>query len=96
MNTASIAATLNIREGEQYPTLILFLHSLFAGFATVFVYTAAISLFLAEFDAQLLPVTYIAAAIIIVLVGYTFTYLQRRILSYWLRSYVSTLFKERN
>jgi HEAT repeat protein len=71
-----LAAFLNIRAGEGWPTLLLFGHSFFYGASVVFSYTVAISLFLAEFGAERLPFIYLAAAVIVTGMGYVYTRLE--------------------
>lgn len=70
---------LNIRENEGALVGLLLLHSFFVGLPRILGGTAAGTLFLREYDAQSLPVVYVAAAFITPLVGLTFTRLGNRV-----------------
>ena len=78
-SSTRINAWFNIRPGEERPTALMLLHSFFMGISTVFFETAASALFLAQFDASALPVVYLAAAVVSILTGLTYTRLKDRV-----------------
>jgi len=68
-----IQAWLDIRPGEGRSTSLMLLHSFFTGASTVFFETAASALFLAHYDASLLPYVYLLAAIVSIVAGLGYT-----------------------
>jgi HEAT repeat protein len=68
-----------IEPGERLLVLLLLLLSFTMGGALVFVDIAARALFLDQFPAEQLPYAYLGAAVIIPLLGVTYTRLQRRL-----------------
>ncbi|MEM7113511.1 MAG: hypothetical protein AAF614_13825 [Chloroflexota bacterium] len=76
---ATLRTLFDIRPEERRPFWLLLLYSFLTGITIVFAYTASISLFLAEFGAQNLPYIYIAAAIVMVVIGTAYARLEARL-----------------
>jgi Cyclic nucleotide-binding domain len=74
-----IQAWLDIRPGEGRSTSLMLLHSFFTGTSTVFFETAASALFLAHYDATLLPFVYLAAAMVSILTGLGYTRVKEQV-----------------
>jgi HEAT repeat protein len=74
-----IRSWLDIRAGEGRSTSLLLLHSFFTGVSTVFFETAASALFLAHYDATLLPFVYLLAALVSILAGIGYTRARTRL-----------------
>lgn len=71
MNLRSTVSSLfNIRPGEGKFVALLLSHSFFVGITIGFFLTAASAIFLAEFDASMLPYVNILSAIVVTLAGF--------------------------
>ncbi|MHC1706914.1 MAG: HEAT repeat domain-containing protein [Bacteroidales bacterium] len=68
----SLSKVLQIKTEEQKPVLLLVLYGFFMGASIAFFYTAAISLFLHNFQRGMLPYVYIAGGLVIYLFGKAF------------------------
>jgi AAA family ATP:ADP antiporter len=74
-----MASLFNIRPGEGWLVSLLLAHSFSIGWARIFARTAAFTLFLAEFDAQSLPYTYIGVSIIVTLISFAYLKMGERL-----------------
>lgn len=70
---------LDIRTGEESAILLFFCYSFFMGAAVAVFYTATTSLFLIKFDRAMLPIAYMANGLIVFLLGYVASAIQKRI-----------------
>lgn len=68
----------NVQPGERRLVTWLLLHSFCMGITLTFVDTAAYTLFLSRYESQLLPIAYIVASSITVLIGLIFARLEMR------------------
>ncbi len=70
---------LNVKSGEERLVALLLLHSFFIGTTVIYFETVAYSTFLTRYEdaASLLPIAYISASIITVLVGIVYSRLER-------------------
>ena len=71
-----------LEAGEGRTASLMLAHAFCMGLATVFFETAASALFLTRFPATAIPIVYIAAAIVSVVVGLAYAKLERRI-AFW-------------
>jgi ATP/ADP translocase len=60
----TLAATLNIKEGEEISIFLLMCISFFMGTAVAFFYTASTAMFLAVYETRMLPYSYIASGVL--------------------------------
>ncbi len=74
----SVNKLLNIKSGEENTVALLFSFSFLIGICVVFYETAAYTLFLSRFSAENLPYIYIGAAILIILCGTLYNYIEER------------------
>lgn len=76
-----ILQLLNVEPGEERLVALLLLHSLFIGTTVIFFETVAYSTFLTRYKgaSSILPIAYISASVITVLVGLIYTRLERRL-----------------
>lgn len=74
-----LASALDIREGEGEPFLLLFGQAFFLGITMGTFFTASNTLFLVEFGAEAFPYVYLAAALVISIVGVVFSQLERHL-----------------
>ncbi|MCZ6677134.1 MAG: Npt1/Npt2 family nucleotide transporter [Candidatus Poribacteria bacterium] len=68
----TIATILNLQPEENRLVRLMLIHSFFIGIAQVFTATVASTLFLSEFDASMLPYTYIGVAVFVTLIGFIY------------------------
>lgn len=68
----------DIRKKERYLVFILMLHSLFFGFMLVFFESAAGALFLVNYNADMIPLTYIFGAVVITALGILYSKLEQK------------------
>ncbi len=66
---AALAASLNIRQGEGKPLVILLAHAFCMGTGFVFFEAPANALFLSTFDVAALPYVYMISAVITIIIG---------------------------
>lgn len=76
---SALRTLFNIQPEERRPFWLLITYSFLTGITIVFAYTASISLFLTEFGPQNLPYVYIAAAIVMVVIGSGYARLETRL-----------------
>lgn len=69
----TLTELFNIRQGEGRPLALLLIHSFLLGLTTVFYDTGASALFLAEFDAEMLPYVYLGSAVVVTIVGVVYS-----------------------
>jgi HEAT repeat protein len=74
----TLAKILNIKSGEEKTVTLLFSFSFLLGLSVVFYETAAYSLFLSRYEATSLPYIYIGAAILIIICGSLYSYVESR------------------
>ncbi|UCC85563.1 MAG: HEAT repeat domain-containing protein, partial [Anaerolineales bacterium] len=74
-----LASLLNIRPGEGRLVSLLLAYSFFVGVARILTRSAAMSLFLVDFDAQSLPYVYIGISIVASLLAYAYLKLGQRL-----------------
>lgn len=74
-----LARVFNVRHGEERLVLLLLLHSFFIGISGTLTDTAANALFLVRYEAQLLPMAYIIAALVTIVVGLIYAWLEPRL-----------------
>jgi HEAT repeat protein len=72
---------LNVEHGEERLVALLLLHSFFIGTTVIYFETVAYSMFLTRYDgaASILPIAYISASLITILVGLLYARLERRL-----------------
>ncbi|MGH9324159.1 MAG: cyclic nucleotide-binding domain-containing protein [Vicinamibacteria bacterium] len=70
---------LDIRPGERRSTSLMLVHSFFTGTSTVFFETAASALFLAHYEAAVLPYVYLIAAVVSIVAGFGYTRAKERV-----------------
>ncbi|MCX6270727.1 MAG: HEAT repeat domain-containing protein [Bacteroidetes bacterium] len=75
----SLFKALNIKKEEEKPVLLLVLYSFFMGASVAFYYTASISLFLHNFQRDMLPYVYIAGGLVIYTFGIAFKKAQHKL-----------------
>ncbi len=75
----ALAKAVGIQPGEGLATALLFGQSFGLGVILFTMFTAANSLFLAEFGAKAIPYVYLVAAAVNISIGVGFTWLQRRL-----------------
>ncbi len=75
---STLAKILNIKSGEEKTVVLLFSFSFLLGLSVVFYETAAYSLFLSRYEASSLPYIYIGAAILIIISGSLYSYVESR------------------
>ncbi len=68
----------NIKQSEIFIVFMMFLHSFFLGFAIVYIGTVTNTLFLTVFNANILPYMYIIVALVVSLIGFLYSFLQRK------------------
>lgn len=73
---AAINKVFNIKPGEEHIVMLLFSFSFLMGLAVVFYETAAYSLFLSRYEATDLPYIYIGAAVLIIICGSLYSYIE--------------------
>jgi hypothetical protein len=73
---------LNLEAGEGRTASLMLAHAFCMGLATVFFETAASALFLTRFPATAIPIVYIVAAIVSVVVGLLYSKIERRV-TFW-------------
>lgn len=76
---SGVYTAFNVQQGERRLVTWLLLHSFCMGLTLTFVDTAAYTFFLSRYESQLLPIAYIAASIVTVLIGLVFARLEMRI-----------------
>ncbi|MCP4108829.1 MAG: cyclic nucleotide-binding domain-containing protein [Desulfobacteraceae bacterium] len=69
----------NIRTREDYPAILLFIHSFFQGISLVFLVTASYALFLSTFNVKTLPYVYIISAAMIAAVRFVHSKIEQNI-----------------
>ncbi len=69
----------NIRTREDYPAILLFIHSFFQGISLVFLITASYALFLSAFNVRTLPYVYIISAGMIAGVRFAYSKIEQNI-----------------
>ncbi|MCB0170460.1 MAG: HEAT repeat domain-containing protein [Anaerolineae bacterium] len=79
MNRPKILSTLNIRPGEGRLVSWMLIYAMFMGIPALITETAAYSLLLESFSAQIIPYIYIGFAIVTTLSGLAYTTLEKRI-----------------
>ena len=75
----NLLGTLNIKEGEGRPILLLVVYSFFMGLSIAFFFTATISDFLTHFEIEVLPYTYILSGILGYVLWLIWSKLEKRI-----------------
>lgn len=75
----TIASILNVKPGEEKPTRLLFLNSFFIGASSIYMGTAAYTLFLTDFPVTFLPYVYIISALVNTAIGYVYSRLESRL-----------------
>ncbi|NUM37135.1 MAG: hypothetical protein HUU50_21540, partial [Candidatus Brocadiae bacterium] len=73
----TIASLFQIQPGEGLPVALMAFHSFFMGISLVFIGSCASAMFLAEFDANVLPYVYIFIAFFISITGLFYTKLEQ-------------------
>lgn len=73
----TLSSIFQIQPGEGLPVALMALHSFFMGISLVFIGSCASALFLAEFDASILPYVYIFIAFFISITGLFYTKLEQ-------------------
>lgn len=79
MNLSKLLSTLNIRPGEGRLVSWMLIYAMFMGVPALITETAAYSLLLESFSAQIIPYIYIGFAIVTTLSGLAYTALEKRI-----------------
>ncbi|MCB0163732.1 MAG: HEAT repeat domain-containing protein [Anaerolineae bacterium] len=79
MNLSKLLSTLNIRPGEGRLVSWMLIYAMFMGIPALITETAAYSLLLESFSAQIIPYIYIGFAIVTTLSGLAYTALEKRI-----------------
>ncbi|MBT4821001.1 MAG: hypothetical protein HON70_35150, partial [Lentisphaerae bacterium] len=77
--TSKLAALFSVEPGEGTQTLLMLLYAFCCGIVCTFFYTAAYALFLAEFDAAMLPYVYIGSGVVAAIGGFIYTTFEKRI-----------------
>jgi len=73
-----ILKLLNLREGEGSYIALPMLYSFFAGASLAFFVTAATATFLLDFSREMLPLSFVAAGVFIILTGKGYTFIQKK------------------
>lgn len=76
---ADLAKIFNLKEGEGKFVLLPMIYSFFVGAALSFFVTSATSLFLSSFEREFLPISFIAAGVLVWLVGKLLKLLQSKL-----------------
>lgn len=79
MNLTKLSSTLNIRPGEGRLVSWMLIYAMFMGIPALITETAAYSLLLESFSAQIIPYIYIGFAVVTTLSGLAYTALEKRI-----------------
>lgn len=74
----SLSRALNVRHGEWRAVLLLLVHSFCIGIVCTFLETAVSALFLAKFDATVLPYVCIVTSVVATATGLAFSYVKER------------------
>lgn len=77
MKINKLFVTLNIRPGEENTVWLLFLFSFLLGLIVVFLVTMTDALFLSRFGVENLPYVYIGQAIMVIIVGFIYSRLEK-------------------
>ncbi len=70
---------LNLKEGEGTMVLLPLIYSFFLGASLAYFVTSATSLFLSSFSRDMLPLAFIAAGVLVWLLGQVYSYFQKHI-----------------
>ena len=74
----SLALIFKLEPGEERPFLLLYAHSFFLGLSLITFFTASNALFLAQFEAKILPFVYMGGAVAGTVAGWVYTRLKQR------------------
>ncbi len=75
----AISKLMNIKEGEGPTIMLLMIFSFFLGIGIAFYYTATTSLFLVNFEREILPFAYIGGGTVVYLLSLLFAKFQKRV-----------------
>ena len=74
----SLALIFKLEPGEERPFLLLYAHSFFLGLSLITFFTASNALFLAQFEAKILPFVYMGGAVAGTVAGWVYARLKQR------------------